>query len=378
MLIIATYAGISGASHSLIHLAKQLKYKGVVPIVIMPGSGPLEDLLNENDIKYKKFRLFNWVTPIIGYHSLKERLKWSLKRVINFFQEVRIFFFIKKNNIDLVHINAITADWGYIAAKISRKPIVWHIREFLEEDLAKRFWNKNKALKRLGKANSVIAISDSVANKYKRLIKDNEVIRIYNGIEYNDYDSIKNEIFQKEYLTISLAGRFVPEKGHEEAVYAVKKLADDGVLKVKLKFYGKEGQESYIKKIKTLIKQFDLENQVEFMGYRNDMHNVWGGTDIALVCSKAEAFGRVTVEALMAGALVIGANTEGTAEIISNKYGLLYEQGNYISLAENIAYAYKNKEAAIKIASQGQKFAKEKFTAEKNAESIYNIYEKLL
>ncbi len=33
-------------------------------------------------------------------------------------------------------------------------------------------------------------------------------------------------------------------------------------------------------------------------------------TDVELVCSKGEAFGRVTIEAMMAGNPVIGSDTE--------------------------------------------------------------------
>src|SRR5699024_5854453 len=272
----------------------------------------------------------------------------------------------------------VTAAWGFRAAKIARKPIVWHIREFLEEDLNKRFRNKKKAIRYLNETDCVIAISKSVKKKYMQLIDNKNIVRIYNGIDIDQYNDIENKVFERQNTILTLAGRIVPEKGHEEVVYALKELIKSGLTKVKVRFIGGEGEEAFILHIKHLIKKLGLEDYVEFSGYRNDMYNVWAETDIALVCSKAEAFGRVTVEAMMAGSLVIGADTEGTAEIIRDKYGLIYEQGNYVSLAKKIKYALKHKEEMKNVTSISREFARDIFTAEINAKNIYEVYKNVL
>src|SRR5699024_8924720 len=93
---------------------------------------------------------------------------------------------------------------------------------------------------------------------------------------------------------------------------------------------------------------------------------------------KAEAFGRVTVEAMLAGALVIGANTEGTAELIDGKYGLLYNQGDFMSLFQKIKYAIDNQEEMKEIASLSKRYALQNFTATINCNNICKIYKELL
>lgn len=378
ILFIATYAGTSGASQSLISLIIHLMNKGVKPLVLIPNHGPLEKLLIENQIPYKKIRLFNWITTPEKYQISKERFKWFLKRIINIIQEIRIFYLIKSKKIDLVHINAITASWGIYASKLNKTPIVWHIRELLEEGLNKRFWNKQNAMRSLEQAKYVIAISDSVKNEYLQLNNNINLVRIYNGIDSNLYSNARNDLFKTKITKLTLAGRFVPEKGHEETIYALNSLVKNGITNIILRFVGNEGEETFIKKIKEQIHVLELEDYVEFLGYRKDIYNVWAETDIALVCSKAEAFGRVTVEAMMAGALVIGADTGGTVEILSKNYGITYEQGNYSALAKKIEFAVNHKEDMRKIALSGQKYAKKTFTAEKNAENIYKIYKKII
>lgn len=378
VLFVATYSGTSGASHSLVNMIMQMKKKGVQPTVIIPNNGPLEELLNEYNITYKKIRLFSWVTEINKTKGIKSTLMLFVKQMINLIQELRILHIIKKNKIELVHINAVTSSNSYLAARISRIPIVWHIREFLEEDLNKTFKNKKKAIHRLNKSDFVIAVSDSVKNKYDKIIDNVNLIRIYNGIDQSYYQNLKNDIFERDEIVLTLVGRLVPQKGHIEVIYALYQIVKRYDKPIKVRFVGEEGNKAFLLKLKKLINELTLEEHIEFIGYRADIYNVWAETDIALVTSKAEAFGRVTIEAMLAGALVIGADTEGTAELISDKYGLLYNQGDYVSLAEKIKYAIDNQEEMRKIASLSKNYALDNFTAKNNSDNIYQVYEDLL
>lgn len=57
----------------------------------------------------------------------------------------------------------------------------------------------------------------------------------------------------------------------------------------------------------------------------------------ALVCSSSEAFGRVTLESMLSGLPVIGADTAGTGELIINGMnGLLYKNKDENDLALKI------------------------------------------
>src|SRR5699024_1962340 len=111
----------------------ELRKKNISPYVIIPKDGPLEKQLINNDIPYRKIRLFNWVKEKNNKESLKDKLIWKLKSIINYVQEIRMYYLIKKLNIDITHINAVTASWGALASYKRGIPIVWHIREFLEE-----------------------------------------------------------------------------------------------------------------------------------------------------------------------------------------------------------------------------------------------------
>lgn len=372
ILLIATFSGISGASKSLVTLAEQLKMQGVNPIVIIPKNGEIENLLLESEIQYKKIRLFNWIVPFKNNIRFNGNISWIVKNAINLIQEIRLYLIIKKNKIDVVHINAVTANWGYKASKWAGVKLVWHVREFLEEDLNKRFRNKEKSLNQLRKADRVVAISKSVSNKYKPLIGNN-LITIYNGIDSNKFINEGRDIFNTNTIKCTLAGRLTEEKGIMDAIEAFNLInTQENLNHIYLEIIG-EGDKNYIDLLVRKVREYGLHEQVQFLGYKNNVNEYFLDSDIVLVSSKAEAFGRVTIEAMLSQSLVIGADTQGTQELIGKDKGLLYKQGSGYDLAQKIKYAISNKEAVRKIAISGREYAS-KFSAEKNATEIHKLY----
>ncbi|KQL56488.1 MULTISPECIES: glycosyltransferase family 4 protein [Bacillaceae] len=376
VLLIATYSGISGASKSLVKLAELLKSKGVNIIVIIPKNGEIEKLLVESEISYKVIRLYNWVAPLDNKIRFNGNLAWKVKQVINYMQEIRLFYLIKQNNIDIVHINAITANWGYLASRIARVKTVWHIRELLEEDLNKQFRDKKKSVKQISQANKIIAISNSVSLKYKDILKV-DISTIYNGIDSANFVVNNKSLLKDNYVKCTIAGRLIKEKGILECIEALNILiSHKGYKNISLDIIG-VGDKEYTALLKKKISEYDLEKNVKLLGFKSNIHNYFVESDIIIVSSKAEAFGRVTIEAMLSQSLVIGANTQGTEELIGRDYGLLYNQGSSSDLAKKIEYAVNNKQFVREKAFAGREYALN-FSAEKNASEIFKLYNEIL
>ena len=103
------------------------------------------------------------------------------------------------------------------------------------------------------------------------------------------------------------------------------------------------------------------------------------GLDILCVCSRREAFGRVTVEGMLSGCLVIGADTAGTVEVLDDgKAGILYHAGNPDDLADHIASALQDPQAMRQLARRGQNYARQTYTAGRNADEVHALYEEVL
>ena len=102
-------------------------------------------------------------------------------------------------------------------------------------------------------------------------------------------------------------------------------------------------------------------------------------SDVMIMASECEAFGRTTVEAMQSGCLVIGSDSGATPDILNHgKAGILFKPRDSVDLKNKMIYVMKNKSICRKIAKDGQNRAIRKYTARENAKQIYEVYKSIL
>jgi len=367
----------SGAFLSMANLIVNLRKKYNLDIfVILPEQGHGSDILNILDIPYILIPSKDWVIPLnqkkneVFYKEVEKKKKIN-KTAINSISE-----FIKNNNIDLIHINTTYSYVGAKAAINENIPFIWHLREFLEEDQSNTLWDRDECNKLINTADKIIAISNSIYKKYENIFDDEKLIRIYNGIDKKFYNPNKT-IFNNDKLILIMVGGFEYYKGQIEFAEACTKLYSNGFKDFEVWFIG-TGRDDVKNQVEKIFKSSNMTN-VRFLGYKMNVEDYYNASDISFTCAQSEAFGRTTVEAMLSGNLVIGANNAGTKElIVDKKTGILYEQGNSQDLYEKICFAIENIEQSRKIANNGRKFMFENMTAEKNADNVYEVYKEIL
>lgn len=363
----------SGAFRSLVVLARLLQNKYKVNVkVILPSQGNGSKLLIENNINFSIIKSFDWTVELQKSNSIKKYIKWRIKRLYNKYSVNLIKKELRKYKPDIVHINT---SWGYVGAVAANElgiPVVWHIREFLEEDQFRKFWDRSKAYRLMNKSKVIIAISQAICQKYKGVF-GKKIKTIYNGIDASKYHST-HKLF-KNGNNLLTVGALSPGKGHEMVIKALGLLMTHKKIdNFKYKIVG-EGSEE--KKLKKLVDNEGLIDRVEFCGFSTEVEKFYQSSDIFILSSLSEAFGRVTIEAMMNGLVVIGRNSAGTAEIIkNNEYGYLFN--NAEELAQELELVLQNHTLAQQKALKGQKEALKNYTANENAKSIYEIYLKML
>ena len=374
----------SGAFISMVKLCSILQGEfGCQVQVLLRCKGNGQYLLSENNISFKVINSFNWFIPYKP-RTLKRKFKrflcnlWMpLTRVYNKIAVKRISCYIQKEQFDIVHINTSCTYVGAVAALKNKVPFVWHIREFLEEDQERCIWNKKYAYELMAQADKVITISNGLYDKYSKNIPKANIVKIYNGIDDKRFRCLPRQIFMDSIIHLVIVGSINKSKGQDQAILACKELYDKGIRNFELNIVGKNSE--YAKILEKQVEKLGLNNNIKFTGPCKEVEHLYQKADIALMCSASEAFGRVTVEAMMSGALVIGANSGGTLELIEDGVtGILYESGNSSDLAKKIIVAIREKERMNKIAQRGQDFMIKNMTADKNAENIYYIYKEIL
>ena len=304
---------------------------------------------------------------------MKRAVFW-IQRLFDPVLELWVRRIIRQNDIDIVHICDGVVSLGAKAALVEKKPLVWHIREFVQEDHGWKFVNEGKAYSLLSKSSQIIAVSDAIKAKFSSFINSPFSV-VYNGVTIDDL-SRGRHIDSKSSVSFIMMGAVTEAKGALIAVKAIRILRDEGITNIRLDLYGNHSSE-YAGRVEAYIIDNKLEDYVSINGFTNDINAVYRNSDALLMCSRCEAFGRVTAEAICRGLTVIGSASGGTTELV-NKYGGILAKPN---CAEDFARAIKqfilNREYYSKIAGEMSRMASRDFSLETYASHVYSIYSEL-
>jgi len=173
-------------------------------------------------------------------------------------------------------------------------------------------------------------------------------------------------------LTVS---RLLVRKGYLDSIKALKKVT----LKhpdVKYLIAGK-GHDEF--KIKSLIKDFGLEEKVLLLGSRDDVPNLLAAADIFLFPSHYEGQGGALIEAMLMEKKIIATRIPVLQESVKDNHSaILFEYRNIEDMAAKINWAIENPEEMMRLALVARKDAESRFNIEAISEKHEELYEKIL
>ena len=366
----------SGAFRSMVQLCdilnKSCDYK---IIVVLPKKGDGISLLQEKKIEYVVIRSYSWIVNIAEKDKVYVKVFMLIKRLLNFVSIFRICRLIYLKKIDIVHINTI---WSYVGAKAAlatNRKLVWHIREAIELQQNKCFFREND-YSLINRADSIICISDFIRDYYSTKIKVNKVSVIYNGVDAGQFYLGDRTILVSDIVKILNIGHMNSNKKQEDVIAAAKKLLDDGITNFHISFVGTGRKESMFK---DMCKKLGLEQYISFYGAQKDIIKFYKNNDVLVTSGDYEAFGRTTIEGMMAGCFIIGSDTGATSKLLENeKYGFLYDPLNTMDLYLKFKRLLLSDVNEIReVAECGQKYALDHYSAEKNALEVRKVYKRL-
>lgn len=377
ILAIAHESGFNGGAnrsfYTVLSILKR-KYQADIDVIVPKQAGEFNEALDKEGIRYQ-------VCPYkcdfsVYRNEAKDLVKRVYVRYINARNNMlakQISINYKDGNYDVVYVNTRMSSFGAFLAKRLGIPLVCHVREFGNPNAIWGCWT----LETVGKlSHTVIAISSAMSIELSKHIPTEKIITILNGIDYPCQGDICDN-WDKETINLLLTGRVVEAKGHMDALQALVELKSRGITNVVLHIAGTVSDNTNGIKYKNILDKYiqdnNLTKNVVFCGEVKDMIAIRKKMAAELMCSICEPFGRVTVEAMRSGLLVIGSNTGGTLDIINDgDTGLLYDQGDAKSLADKIEWAIMNSQKREKIQRNGLEKSRIHFTKEENAQEIYN------
>lgn len=379
ILFVSHEYSVNGSTHSLLSMIDGIKAvynKSVEITVLIPWkwgkSATAGKLLQSNKIKYKQmlyrndYKYVNRRTSIINYvHNI-----WNSMAV------KRMRCYIKKNEFDIVCSNSSAVDVGARAALYTNTPHIYYVREFMEDDFGFEFRNKKRMKELLESSDNIIFISKAIEKKYKSLYKLKNTVQFFNGFILQDYYIEEHDILKEKVISFVQVGTFAEGKGTINTIELLINLKRSGTANWHMEFVG-NGTKEYVKKMRELITKYKLESQITISEYCLDIKKKLSQKDILIMNSRAEGFGRVTVEGMLAGCLVVGRYSGGTAEIIIDEMnGMTFgTKEEFLDVMHRIA-AERGKYREL--AKKGQKYALDVFDCSNTAKNFMKVVEECL
>ncbi len=373
-----------GAPKSMFELMVTLKKKyGVEPVLLTKKKNGLNHKCDLLGIENYAF----WSRDIMAGSAYQNPIFNMMKHCVKYFlylwggitqkniEKVGIDF----ESIDIIHTNLNRNDIGAWISQKHKIPHVWHLRETIA-GYAIRLYKPNTIDYMNKNAAFFIAISQVVYKAWIQMGLDkNKMCVVYNGLNTEEF-TMRNRADRNstDKLKIVMTGHVQPTKGQDQLISALGRLTADEKRKLQVDIYG-EAYPDYKKELTKNIHKMQLEDVVNFCGYCDHIPQKLAGYDIGIIASKEEAFGRVTVEYMLSGLLVIASDTGANTELIEDgKNGLIYPYKDIDGLTARLKLALEAPEMIDKLGKEARADATMKYSNARYVQEVYDLYREVL
>lgn len=384
-------AMLGGGEIALLNLVKHLDHKKFTPVIALFSDGPLKPLLVEAGAEVHLLALDSSVV-----NTRKDTLGGkTLFRVVDVYRTIRFIRrlarFMREQKIDLVHTNSLKADIiGGFAAKLARLPLLWHVRDRIDEDYLPSI--VVKVFRRLARRLPDCVIANSAAT-LQTLSKEKleHSAAIHSGVDFDSRVSVVHDgtfersdsgggITSKSPL-IGLVGRISPWKGQHIFLRAAAQVLEK-YPGTRFQIIGAAlfDEAEYEKFVRDMVVTFKLTDAVEFTGFRNDVPQLISELDILVHASVVgEPFGQVVIEGMAAAKPVVATRGGGVPEIvIDGETGILVPMGDADSMAAAICRLLADPVAATEMGRRGRERVRDHFTIQSTARKVERLYDDVL
>ncbi|WP_042350939.1 glycosyltransferase family 4 protein [Bacillus massiliigorillae] len=293
--------------------------------------------------------------------------------------------FINKEQFDIVHSHGPRANlfMSFIKKKIQA---VWVTTihsdptlDFMKGGVKGRIFTMLN-LRTLKKIDYFFAVSERFKDNLVTLgIPANIIHTIYNGITFSeplerDYSLQKELKLSNDDFVMTMVARLHPIKGHDIVLEALKKLNNPEIHLVLV------GDGPIRDEIEGLVRSKNLQDNVHFLGFRQDVDHIYSNSHIALLASHSESFPLALLEAANQKIPLISTDVGGVRQLISsNEYGWVVPTNDAEAFAEAITESYDNYKSG-RLATKGEELynhASTNFSLHALANSIDEVYKRL-
>ena len=282
---------------------------------------------------------------------------------------------------DLVHLNDAVAvsRVGIMAARSVGLPAICHLRSLATRNHYDRWISRS--------LRGCICISRAVDHHQRKLGgRTSPTWVVYNGLDLAEIDPadgsrVRGELgLSSDDQAVACIGRLVEWKGQRVFLRALARLVSAYPhLRALVVGAPQAGGEGYEADLRALTRELGLQEIVHLTGFRRDVPAILANVDILVHASTSpEPFGRVIIEGMAAGAVVVSADDGAVPEIVEHEVsGLLVAPRDVGGMARAISRLLDRPQQTAGMRRAARQAVERRFTMHEYVHGVERVYEEL-
>ena len=208
----------------------------------------------------------------------------------------------------------------------------------------------------------------ATSNYHQNLVDPvfSEVIPCFSRVE-----PVSEAVCQSRITKIFAAGRFVRKKGFDFLLKAIPEvLANDCRIRFQIAGDGPDFDE-----LKLLQTELDLEENVQFLGFRNDVPLLMKESDLFVMPSLSEPFGIILLEAMATGTPIVTTRNNGALHLLNGETAIFVDKASSNALSNGILEAINNPEAAFERSKNALELFRNHYTPDAVIPKVLSLYQ---
>jgi glycosyltransferase involved in cell wall biosynthesis len=286
----------------------------------------------------------------------------------------------RSRGVALVHTNTSVTLGGAAAARVAGVPHVWHVREIYAG--FERWWPAYRRL--LLTAQALPCVSRATCDQFDgapaaQVIHDGLAIEARRAPRAQARATLG---LPAGALVVAVLGRVSGWKGQDVLVRALAEapLRDEPRIVALVAGGPWHGELRHQRELHELAARLGVAARLFDVGFRDDVHNVYGAADIVVVPSKQpDPLPNAALEAAAAGCCVVASNHGGLPEILRDREtGRLVRPGDPAALAAAIAQLAAAPAERERLGAAAARDVARRFATGRMLGEIQALYDRLL
>lgn len=378
LFIIDKDPSLTGAPRTVLNLLTGLHKRGFQPVLVTQRESPLTERLRERGISVEILSL----PPILDvFDEGVFEYSWAQK-----FKVIKAVFEYNRKIRQLAEEHGIKRVWARnikgvlmvgIAASRLGAPLFWDMG--YEKDLS----GVKRVIHWVGfsLATSIITQSErqfpETFGSWAEELVGHKVRHIYPGIDTERRSMLQaaSEKQPGEKRTVLSIGNIHPRKNQAMTIRALAPLlrcVDD----IRLLIAGAVRDKEYRDELRSLVKKRNVTGSVHFLGWRDDIPNLLGQSDLFVLSSQREGIPHVVREAMFARVPVVATRVGGVPESVRHgKTGYLVEPNDCDGLRKHARKLLQDPALRREMGKNAAEFARDRFSNSAWIEAYVNVLE---